>query len=211
MAPEIAIVPGGAPEPDGPANFPQVQRKPPGAKSKRRSRGGHGGGGGGHDSADGPSDELNLTAMMDMMTIILVFLLKSYSSSALDVKAGADLQLAASSTKLPPIDAITITITRKAVLIDNKPIVEVRQGSVDPSAKREGANGYLIDPIWVRLQKQADFQKTLVRQGKLKEFKGQAIVVADKQVPFRLLSEVIYSAGQAEFHSFKFLVIKKSG
>jgi biopolymer transport protein ExbD len=151
----------GAAGPDGPANFPVIPKRGGGnlhLRRKRRKKK--------SDMQEGPAEELNLTAMMDMMTIILVF---------------------------------------------HKPIVEVRGGALDPSVKREGANGYFVEPIWVRLQKVADLQKTLVRQGKLKEFKGQAVVVADRTIPFRLLSEIIYSAGQAEFHSFKFLLIKKGG
>ena len=41
---------------------------------------------------------LSITSMMDMMTIILVFLLKSYSTTDITVKPDANLMLPASSS-----------------------------------------------------------------------------------------------------------------
>jgi len=46
--------------------------------------------------------ELSITSLMDMMTIILVFLLKSYSVEDIQVKPSADLRLPASSAKRHP-------------------------------------------------------------------------------------------------------------
>ena len=38
-----------------------------------------------------------------------------------------------------------------------------------------------------------------------------AAVVADKDTPYRLVLEVMYTAGQAEFGKFKFAVVKRKG
>ena len=48
------------------------------------------------------AEELNIVAMMDMMTIILVFLLKSLSSSAANVPQSDDLRLPHSSVTTSP-------------------------------------------------------------------------------------------------------------
>ena len=40
-------------------------------------------------------------------------------------------------------------------------------------------------------------------------FDGIAIVMADKRTPYRLLSEVLYSAGQAEFNNYRLIVMQK--
>ena len=47
--------------------------------------------------------------MMDMMTIILVFLLKSYQASAINVNMGEDLAIPQSTTQLHPQENITVT------------------------------------------------------------------------------------------------------
>ena len=40
-------------------------------------------------------------------------------------------------------------------------------------------------------------------------FDGIAIVMADRRTPYRLLTEVLYSAGQAEFSNYRLIVMQK--
>ena len=58
------------------------------ARKKRKER-----------DAAGQIRELNITAMMDMMTIILVFLLKSYTASAISLTQSEDIKPPVSSTR----------------------------------------------------------------------------------------------------------------
>jgi hypothetical protein len=45
---------------------------------------------------------LNINSMMDMMTIILVFLIDSYGNNPIQVKAGPDLVIPRSTSELAP-------------------------------------------------------------------------------------------------------------
>ena len=54
--------------------------------------------------------DLNITPMMDMMTIILVFLLKSFTSSSAIVPQDANMSLAPSMTRMAMKQAVPITI-----------------------------------------------------------------------------------------------------
>ena len=51
------------------------------------------------DEVDG---ELNITSMMDMMTIILVFLLKSFGENAITVKPSDKMRLPFSNAEIQP-------------------------------------------------------------------------------------------------------------
>ena len=62
----------------------------------------------------GEIKELNITAMMDMMTIILVFLLKSWSSSNTTIEMNTSMTPPTSTTQLHPEDTLTITVSQKA-------------------------------------------------------------------------------------------------
>jgi hypothetical protein len=64
-------------------------------------------------------NQLNLTAMMDMMTIILVFLLKNYATEPENVTLSDRLQPPKSITDLKMEAALPITITKDAILVDN--------------------------------------------------------------------------------------------
>src|SRR3954466_13379004 len=79
------------------------------ARKRRRER-----------EAAGEIKELNITAMMDMMTIILVFLLKSFSASSAAMTASQDITPPVSTTRLTPKDTVAITVTPKNILVGDR-------------------------------------------------------------------------------------------
>jgi len=58
---------------------------------------------------------LNITPMMDMMTIILVFLLKSFTSSAMLVNQDQNMLLPTSNSRLNAKQAIAVTVTKRVL------------------------------------------------------------------------------------------------
>jgi biopolymer transport protein ExbD len=152
---------------------------------------------------------LNITPMMDMMTILLVFLLKQFSVQAAAASMSQGLELPSSSTEKQRPLAVNVTVTQSAILVEGDAVTPVRNGAVDPSAKREGANSYFITPLVDVLTKHANRLKKLAALGG-GPFDGTAMVMVDKSTPYRLLTEVLYSAGQAEFGNYHLVVIKRA-
>ncbi len=151
---------------------------------------------------------LNIMPMMDMMTILLVFLIKQFSVQQLAMNTQAGLQLPASTAQKVPQPAVNITITQTAVVVEGDAVVQVKGGAIDPAWKQGGATGYAITPVVSALTKhRARLRKLAALQNG--SFDGIAIVMADKRTPYRLLSEVLYSAGQAEFSNYRLIVMQK--
>jgi len=177
----------------------------------------------------GEIKELNITAMMDMMTIILVFLLKSWSSSSTTIEMNNQLQPPVSTTQLHPEDTLTITISQKAILVGDKPVVilagtETPSGcpgtlcgvgvKVDPKDKEGNSDdSFVITPLFDRLTKEVDRLEYIAKYNPNAQFTGRVTIIADRYVPYRLLTEVLYTAGRAKLDQYKFLVIsnEKSG
>jgi biopolymer transport protein ExbD len=159
--------------------------------------------------AEGEIKELNIVAMMDMMTIILVFLLKSYQASAINVNMNEQLAIPQSTTQLHPQENITVTLSTKEVAVNERRIVEVQGGAIPASAKEGGrADAFYVGAIYDALKKEVEKQKTIARYNKDAPFTGRVNVVADKRIPYRTLMEVLYTAGQAELGEYKFMVLK---
>ncbi|HEY2746365.1 MAG TPA: biopolymer transporter ExbD [Polyangia bacterium] len=150
---------------------------------------------------------LNITPMMDMMTILLVFLLKQFSVQAASLQMPPEMQLPTSTIEQQRPLAVNITITQNAVLVEGDGVTTVRAGAVDPSVKRDGANGYYITPLVEVLTHHANRLKKIAAMGGT-AFDGTAMVMVDKNTPYRLLTEVLYSAGQAEFKNYHLVVIR---
>src|SRR6185295_9849510 len=98
---------------------------------------------------------LNITAMMDMMTILLVFLLKSWSMQTANIQF-SELQPPRSSIQLTVAEALRVQITQAAVIVEGDAVVPVRNGAVDPSYKKQGANDYDIVPLEALVQQHAN-------------------------------------------------------
>ena len=150
---------------------------------------------------------LNITPMMDMMTILLVFLLKQFAvQQAASMSEGLSLPTSSIEQQRPP--GVNITITQNAILVEGDAVATVRAGAVDPSIKRDGANSYFITPLVDVLTKHANRLKKIAALGGT-QFDRTATVMVDKNTPYRLLTEVLYSAGQAEFGNYRLAVVKK--
>jgi biopolymer transport protein ExbD len=151
--------------------------------------------------------ELNITPMMDMMTIILVFLLKSFTSSTSLIVQDDNLALAPSMTPLQAKQAVNVTISKRVVLVEGEAVAGVNNGKIDPNLKREGENSYYITPLVAILEKVANRERKVAEMTQSK-FEGEVMVVADRATPYRLLTEVLYSCGQAGYANYRLLVLK---
>ena len=151
---------------------------------------------------------VTLTSLMDALTIMLCFLLKSVGAEPVSVTQSDDMKLPASNTELTPEETVPITVTGRAISVNKAHVVDVVNGQVDKSRKKGGETSLLISPLYDALSEETTHQKQIAKMSG-STFKGVATIIVHKDTPYRLLTEVMYTAGQAEFSNFKFAVIKK--
>lgn len=160
-------------------------------------------------------DFLNITAMLDLMTIILVFLLKSMGASAAAVAQSDDLSLPKSVlTSEPSEEGVVVTISKSQILVgeDQDPIglpgrEQLAQSGVDARYKRNGPNDLFIMPLAQKLGSAREQDKAIRAAKGLDPSTSEAILVADGQTPYRLLVEVLYTLGQSEFGKYHIMVL----
>jgi biopolymer transport protein ExbD len=152
-------------------------------------------------------DFLNITAMLDLMTIILVFLLKSLASSSGAIPQSDDLRLPASvMTGEPAEEGLLIVVSKSQILVgeESTPVVklppreQLAATGVDAKYKRGGANDMYIVPLGNALEHAREINtavRAATKSGNPDLF--EAIVVVDKTTPYRLLVEVLFTLGQS--------------
>jgi biopolymer transport protein ExbD len=154
---------------------------------------------------------LNIYPMMDMLTILLVYMMAMFAtSSAAAVQESSELRIPYSTSKVELSDALGVQISRSEVAVDGKSVLELRNGIVDPSLKQGGSSGFLITPLYKRLSEIRDRKKRTAQRFANQPFVGNVQIIADKRTPYRTLSEVIYTLGQTEFKNLRFVVNKKT-
>ena len=157
--------------------------------------------------AEGEIRELNITAMMDMMTIILVFLLKSYSASSVSMTASEDVRPPISTTRATPRDTVAVTITPKHILVGDRTVVTLAGGQIPA----ELLTGRLVVPLDAALKKEVDKLKFIADRNPNAPFSREMSVIGDRKIPYDLLLTVLYTAGQNELENYRFVVIQKEG
>ncbi len=150
---------------------------------------------------------VTINSLMDAMTIILVFLLMNYSVDPLRIDPSEDLKLPASTTDISPKASAAVTVTAKGIIVADKMVAKVVNGAVDKVDKQGDENSLQIQPLFDALNSEASRQKEMARLRGAK-FDGLLTVVAHQETPYRLLTEILYTAGQAEFQKFRFAVLK---
>ena len=157
---------------------------------------------------------LNITAMLDMMTIILVFLLKSMSSSSASLPQSADLTMPKSVlTTEASQEGVAVLISKSQIVVDDNTVCAVPTDAthgVEAKYKRSGPTDLYIVPLANALQgwRERDRQVRLAT-GK-DPSASEAIVIADSGTPYRLLVEVLFTLGQSEFAKFHLMVLQSS-
>jgi len=150
---------------------------------------------------------LSLNSMMDMMTIVLLLLLKSYGEEP--IKIGSDTDVPFSTSEVRPKDMTTITISRKAIFVNDKRALELgADQKVEPGDKRGGVNGTLILKLEKELQKVVEDRKRFAGGDKEGGFKGEVTIIADSGTPYRTIAEVLQTAIVNEFKEFRFAIVK---
>ena len=159
---------------------------------------------------------LNINSMMDMMTIILVFLLKSYSASDISIAPSAALTLPSSEAQKAPELAVNLVISRDQILVDGVPVLTLQERQEDDGTTlrvlpEDALRGQLIPKLYDVLDDKAAAAVALGDQIEQGDFSGRLLLQVDRSLHFGVLREVMYTAGQARFGEFEFVVYSNAG
>jgi len=158
---------------------------------------------------------LNIVAMLDIMTIILVFLLKTLGESSTAIPQSDDLRLPTSLVKTDPHqEGVTVTLSKSQILVGDQKILTLPgresqiQTGVGAQHKRGGPNDLYIVPLGNVLQAARRTDAALRKAKGLDPSTSEAIIIADGTTPYRLFIEVLFTLGQSEFGKYHLMVIQ---
>lgn len=136
---------------------------------------------------------LRLTAMIDMFTILLVFLLKSYSMEGEIISVSKDLRLPQSTAKTPPKATPILVITNEWIILDGNPVERVRTAMA--------GHDLSIPNLRNRLQRLRDFSEQLGQLDQTIGFHGNITIQGDKEITFKLLKKVMFTCGKVGYNN----------
>jgi len=144
---------------------------------------------------------LNLTSMIDMFTILVVFLLKSYNADGQIVSVSAEMMLPESRAVQPVSLNLEVTITASAILVDGDPVVAVNETIL--------SEGNPIPELVNRLVDHLEYTRQVRGTTDGEEMKVN--IMGDVAIPAILLQRVMSSCAQAGYATQNLTVIKVEG
>ena len=169
--------------------------------------------------------ELQLTSMMDVLVIILIFLLKSYSTATNSFNTVQGIQLPLSACQDSPPDSLQVIITPEGMTFESFRILDFVQtsaavGNLDASYSFKqndlDEGGRRIIPLYDALSKARDKAEVLRAKSKARDaegkplpFEGILAIQADKRVQYDTIRKIMYTAATAGYKVFRFLAMKR--
>lgn len=183
----------------------------------------------------GSETALSINSLMDIVTIILVYLIKSFATSPIDVQDPA-LDIPASNSLEAVEEGVVVMITgpvkkvlepgsKQASLVANQPLLAVDDRKLFGLNQVTGADGkpswrvpaaqkakkvdtdFVVTELRNALIKAKELQETVASQLDA-DFTGKVVILADKRTPYRVLMDVLVTCGQAGFGEFRFAILK---
>jgi biopolymer transport protein ExbD len=153
---------------------------------RRHSRRGKGGGGG-----HGP---LALIPMIDMLTILVVYLLVHAADMEI-LPNSKNITIPQSNSEMKPREATVVMVTRDMLYVNGDPVVTV--------AELGTTEGNVSEPLRLALGNQA--------QGLLpgSEAHREVTVMAEKSLPYAVLRKIVASSSAAEYTKVSLAVVER--
>ncbi|MFT6917181.1 MAG: biopolymer transport protein TolR [Motiliproteus sp.] len=145
---------------------------------------------------------LNLVALMDIFTILVFFLL--VNSSNVQQPGSSGLRLPEARVKQPIRETLVIQVDGSSILVQNRVIAELSDSLVN-------GDETLIPALVEELRYQAS-RNPLPPPSSLPDTSAPsnlrvATLMADREIPFKLLKKIMLSASEADYGQLSLAVI----
>ena len=145
--------------------------------------------------------KLMLTSMMDMFTIILIFLLFSFSEEVEKLPLAKDVQLPRSSAKTSYADSIKIVLSSKELRLNNEVMAILENQNLRGLDPKNPETSSLFKRL-VFLREES------IKQADAPSREQHVLFLCDKRHTFKTINMVIKTAGMAGYPNFQFAVLE---
>ncbi len=143
---------------------------------------------------------LNLVSLMDIFTILVFFLL--VNSSNVQQPSGDGLRLPEAKVETPITESLLIQVNAESIIVQGRKVADVTAqllASEDPT----------IAPLVEELTYLAGRERLGNKHDPASEERS-ATLMADRDIPFKLLKKIMASASQANYGQLSLAVIGKA-
>jgi biopolymer transport protein ExbD len=151
---------------------------------------------------------LQITSMADIFIIILVFLLKSYSTSSVQISPSLGMQIPEATRLQSPVEAVQIEISEGLVQVEKKPVTQLQHFAFQPDDLSPGS---ISKAVSASLEREKRRQELIAGSNSSVQVDQKVLVIADVRTPYGTLKSVLGAAALQGFSDFKLVAIQSEG
>ncbi len=148
---------------------------------------------------------LQITSMADIFTILLVFLLKSYATSAVNIAPTSGMQLPEAQAGESAVEALKIEISQSAVQVEGKPVATLHEFKFEPQDLQGNGSSKTLSSA---LERERQRQILIAKNNSDVKVDAKIMVIADQRTPYSTVKSVLASAALNGYTDFKLAVVK---
>jgi biopolymer transport protein ExbD len=146
---------------------------------------------------------LTLTSLMDILTCLLFFVLKSFVAGGESTVPPPGLALPRSNAESQQHTSLVVAIQKDAIYVDGERIVSVADAS--------SGGGMVIAPLAERVRAaRAQTDDIARRQGHPEKASHVVTIQGDSDIEFRVLQRVMFTLDQGGYPDIALAVLKKA-
>lgn len=150
--------------------------------------------------------DLDITSLLDILVILLVFLLKSFNSSGIIFDVPKDISIPISESKSISSTGVNIQVSPSKIWVDDKMVLNLS----NQDRRVYDHQGRRIIPLFNELvRKKEEFKKIQNSSHGAKKFSGIVNLLVDKSLRYSYLKKLLYTSAAAGFKQYKFVVLAK--
>lgn len=144
---------------------------------------------------------LQLTSLIDIFTVLLLFLLKSVVLGGTVVTPYPGVNLPPSSSTAPFRESPVVVIAHNQIVVDGAAVC-----TTDDVARMGELRIPALETALAVVRQKTE---SLAAKSKSVSFEGRLIVQGDKGIPFHVLQKVMYTSQIVGFHDITLAVLQK--
>lgn len=175
---------------------------------------------------------LNITSLIDVLTVLIFFLVKSMTVTSVVISPPPDLKIPKTVSDTPIEDSVSISISNNELRLNNEVVLKLENGYVEK--KLLDTDQRTIKPLKELLEKEyskkyqplegattsanpkkgerlpaSNNPTQSAKNDPPEKFQGKIIIQADKDLPFHSIQYLLHTAAVSGFTDYQFVVAPK--
>ena len=152
------------------------------------------------------STGLIITSLIDFFSIVVIYLMKSYSAEGSILTNADNLVLPNSVAITKPKEIyLQVAATNDMILVDNIPVVPTDDVRRIPMSNPDP----IISKLEEKLQASYAQEQQMVKLGALNKIQGNVIIQMDKNLEFDVLFKIMNTCGKVGYNNMNFAVMER--